>query len=144
MRNLNPDQLKMFMSPREISHYVDGYGDFPGDSPRTGLPHEDMKRLDQGYAYVKEDALTRGMGEHVAAEGVHKPVQLYHGAEGPTDKRVWDGHHRVYAQSQADPDRLMPVVHRDQGETKSGRSYVNNIEFPPGGDLLPYSAGRKV
>lgn len=103
------DQLKMFMSPREVAGYVTEYGDF---GRNTGeLPHEVMRE----NCPVRHAAKTRnladsGMGASVAAEGVKKPLDIIHSSRS-SDTMLNNGHHRLLAQSQADPDRLMPVIH---------------------------------
>jgi hypothetical protein len=108
--HLHPDQLKMFMSPREIGNYVDQYGDL-GEGVR-GLQH------DKQGAYKVRDAKTSGMYDSIATDGVKKPVEISHFE----DNAGWgsyrgqtvlvNGHHRVFSQAQADPDRLIPVLHQ--------------------------------
>lgn len=105
-------QLRMFMSARDIGDYVDAYGDV-GDNT-GGLPHEAMRAANPGAVERKINNMGgSGMGDSIAAEGVKKPLDITHrGAE----RHLVNGHHRLIAQSQADPDRLMPVVHTERWE----------------------------
>ena len=100
--HLNGEQLKMFMSPNEI--LAEGY------------------KPSEGLALKRKEAATWGITRSVAAEGVHHPVSLSHSVgwgvrdesgarDARSDKRIANGHHRFVAQQEADPDRLMPVVH---------------------------------
>jgi hypothetical protein len=124
---LNPNQLKMFMTPREIGGYVTDYGDF-GTNP-GGLPHEAFRRLNDERALEKDTNAGRsGLSASIAREGVKKPIDIGHGTSDAYEGKtiLWNGHHRLQEQSIADPDRLMPVVHTTpfehqwHGRTKSG------------------------
>jgi len=111
------EQLKMFMSPREVSQDVESYGDFPFGNPKTGLPHKDMEHQSPSMAERKsERSGSNGMDDPetgIAAQGVQEPINLNHMRGG--GKTLVNGHHRTQAQSKADPDRLMPVTHTGYG-----------------------------
>lgn len=131
-------QLKMFMSAREIGEEVSTYGDF-GTNP-GGLPHETFRSKSAMGANVKDLALDKyGMRGSVQRDGVKKPIQIMHRepyrGESGTQTELWDGHHRVQAQSQSDPDRLIPVQHLTQ---EHYRAYNNRFNFhsDPTGDKL--------
>jgi len=146
------EQLKMFMSPREIESRVQGYGDFGMKAPGRvgensyGTPTEAMERLDSGMLDIKRARTEKsGMALSVALDGVHKPIELKHGAmpeEGRGEAWVENGHHRLINQSDADPDRLMPVVHhtpstrwRPQRTRESGE--ISQFTDPTGSKYSP-------
>jgi hypothetical protein len=96
------EQLKMFMTPREIGETVTHYGDFGANT--GGLPHEQ-----RGAKFKIRNAQESGMADSIAAEGVKHPIALdHHDDAGMT---TVNGHHRLAVQSSLDPDRLMPVTH---------------------------------
>ena len=100
------EQLKMFMSPREISESVAAYGDFGPNM--GGLPHEQ-----RGAKFKMTNAAVSGMAESIASDGVKHPVALEHGRRNDGGTEFINGHHRLSVQSAIDPDRLMPVSHWD-------------------------------
>ena len=103
------EQLKMFMSPREIGESVSAYGDFGPNM--GGLPHEQPK----GAKYKIHNAQQSGMYDSIAKDGVKHPVAIEHGRlEAPGGgSELINGHHRLTVQSSVDPDRLVPVTHWD-------------------------------
>lgn len=101
------EQLKMFMTPREIGARVDSYGDFGPNM--GGLPHEQPK----GPKWKIRNSQESGMYDSIAKDGVKHPVALGYSAKGTT---FVNGHHRLSVQSSVDPDRLMPVNHWDETE----------------------------
>jgi hypothetical protein len=108
------EQLKMFMTPIEISGYVESYNDY-GKNPEYGKanpqpPDETFDDMDSEYTSDKEfDSVESGMDASIAADGVKKPVGIYHYPDsGPL---FVSGHHRLLSQSRRDPNRLMPVLH---------------------------------
>jgi hypothetical protein len=107
-------QLKLFMSAREIGDSVSAYGDF-GQNP-GGLPHEAMRTISSDVLERKKNNFGRsGLQESVQTHGVKKPLDITHDSGG---MMLANGHHRLIAQSQADPDRLIPVVHTRHGESR--------------------------
>jgi hypothetical protein len=117
---LNPNQLKMFMTPREIGGFVTAYGDF-GDNP-GGLPHEAMNKLDSHRADEKRSNVEgSGMKASIASGGIRKPLDIAWATATPEpgkpDERfLWNGHHRLQTQSEIDPDTPIPVVHTSMDE----------------------------
>ena len=121
--NLN-QQLQMFMTPREmmngaVTHANDVWG------PEGPSPMNDFMLDKHSVWREKRIRNTRhtGLTASVAAEGVHEPLQIFH--DTPAGKKargfagddprgmLRNGHHRFLAQYDADPDRYMPVTHRD-------------------------------
>jgi len=100
-----PQQLKMFMSPRELLASIDYMGDDSGTDPT--LESIAKSRVMKGkIADAKADGLTK----RIAAEGVKKPVDVSHNQFGAY---LVNGHHRLAVQASLDPDRLMPIMHHD-------------------------------
>lgn len=110
--NINPDQLKMFMTGREITDMLEGTIDSPHLSVDEVMDYsltESKKKLGTGH----------GSGVHasVKKEGVRNPVQLVH-----TDWGVLMGHgkHRVAAAEDIDyqsgKQRYIPVIHTEAGK----------------------------
>jgi hypothetical protein len=144
--HLHPDQLKMFMSPREIAGYIDEFGDF-GAEP---------KYIESGTAAKMAESRDSGMHDSIAAEGVKKPVEISHFSENYGDPKsrvrgktiLSQGHHRWASQNDADPDRLMPVVHHlnSWGGAGAGR-YLNlgtsGYMDPTGDDPIKHPAKKK-
>lgn len=144
--HVNPHQLRMFMSPNEIADYVHEFGDFGADP----------KRVESGAAYKVRESKDSGMHDSIAAEGVKKPIEISHfdDSYGVTDskargKRILSqGHHRWASQMEADPDRLMPVVHHlnSWGGSGAGR-YINlgtsGYQDPTGDEPIKYPAKKK-
>lgn len=126
----------MFMSPREIGDYVTQYGDLPAEA--TGMQHDKAGR------YKVENAMDSGMYRSIEAEGVKKPVEIAHfGSDYPSENQrgqraLANGHHRTFSQAQADPDRLMPVIHNEGwqsgGETAAFPVTATQDEDPDGTD----------
>jgi hypothetical protein len=124
--NLNPDQLKMFMSPREIGQEVTAYGDFGVNM--GGLPHEQ-----RGAKFKIHNAQESGMHDSIAKDGVKHPIALTH---TPRGLETANGHHRLAVQSSVDPDRLMPVSHWDEREQSTMAMFAGDVlqQRDPTGD----------
>lgn len=100
------EQLKMFMSPKELHSYVDGYGDF-GGAPKGS----DAFDTDPNTAEYKEaNAERSGLADSINAAGVKKPLAISHEFGS---RELSDGHHRMITQEAANPNRLMPIEHFD-------------------------------
>lgn len=111
----------MFMSPRDVGQTVTHYGDFGYNS--GGTPRESMSAWRKSRVESKDHNNDEtGMGASIRADGVKKPIEIYHGMNGPDEVMLMNGHHRTLAQEDADPDRLMPVIHHAQG---AARGYGN-------------------
>jgi hypothetical protein len=125
--SLNHEQLKMFMSPREIGASVKAYGDFGPNM--GGLPHEQPK----GPNWKIRNSQESGMYDSIAKDGVKHPVALGH---TPRGLEFINGHHRLSVQSSVDPDRLMPVSHWDEREKPSMAMFDGDVvqQRDPTGD----------
>lgn len=122
------EQLKMFMSPREIGDRVDAYGDFGVNM--GGLPHEQKT----GPTWKIKNSQQSGMYDSIAKDGVKHPVAIAH-EKG--DRAVFiNGHHRLSVQSSVDPDRLMPVSHWDETEKPTMAMFDGDVvqQKDPTGD----------
>lgn len=107
--HVHPVQLQMFMPARDLygMHSMDTAG-FGGD---VGAMRASKRKTNAAG----------GMERSIAALGVRKPVQVFHG-EAPEAARfmgehamaVANGNHRVTAAYDVDPGMEVPVVHHDQ------------------------------
>lgn len=92
-----PEQLRMFMSAREIHS-----GFAPGDRRGEMGPGADARIWARKLGEARDDGLVAS----VRSAGVQKPVELLH-----SEQAVIDGHHRVAAAMNTNPDQLVPVIH---------------------------------
>ena len=123
--NLRPEQLKMFMTAREIA---DRFQPSDWDRDKVRDPEHGMR------PETDEEVMSRKLTESksydfgniypsIAAEGVHTPVHLSHqfgevqrrgpGAPSQGKPQIGEGHHRVAVSMDTDPDRLIPVMHHE-------------------------------
>ena len=111
-QHLQPMQLQMFMSAREIKSQ---YKTNPAE-PQDGESEEDM------WYRKNYESWERNITPSVKKFGVKEPVRL-------ADNRglIADGYHRVAASEEVDADRLMPVIHHD-----TLRAAVRAKIFQPG------------
>lgn len=101
--HLQPQQLSMFMTARELYNHpsVDVAG---GTSDYGGH----WKSLRSMHMTKRRENKADGLDVHVAEHGVHGPVTMAHTRSGP---RTSDGHHRIVAAYDANPESLVPVEH---------------------------------
>ena len=101
---INPNQLKLLMTPREMG--IVGSIDVD-PSLRTDItPEQRAAHMDKHWNDVRVDAAFSGLMESVQKHGVKTPVQIVHDpAIGPV---LGHGNHRFAV---SDPDALIPVLH---------------------------------
>jgi hypothetical protein len=74
---------------------------------REGISHEDMDKEVMGRKL--KDARSSGLYDSIKASGVSRPVYVTNNKKfGQT---VGDGHHRIAAAHDIDPNMLIPVEH---------------------------------
>ena len=121
----DPEQLKMFMSAREVrASYQASDWDRMKTHPQ-GEPSR-METDDEVYDRKLVESRSKDWGylhKSIAAEGVHRPVHLsaQFGSQGKPE--VGEGHHRVAAAMDIDPDRLMPVLHHEDMGSLANYAY---------------------
>lgn len=98
----NPNQLKMFMTAREI---MDEYEPIGGDY----IGGETTEELWERKA---DEAEANGLLDSIKKFGVQVPVSLDH--EG---KEVMGGHHRIAAQHRLNPDQFIPINYETNPRT---------------------------
>jgi hypothetical protein len=101
-------QLAMFMPAKDL------YDMHSVDTP--AYAGTDEMRADKRH----RNAAGR-MNQNIAAEGVRKPVSVFHGSDTGMadymqghDTAVGNGNHRVIAAYDRDPGMEVPVIHHDQ------------------------------
>ena len=116
---LHPQQLKMFMSAREIQSSYDPH---EGDRKYKIMHGEmesnqemwDRKLVESQAPIMHGKQRSPSLYEKLQTEGVQHPIPLstmhYKGSHRPM---VAGGQHRVAAMSHLNPDQLMPVLHHE-------------------------------
>lgn len=112
--NLNPDQLRLFMQAKELMEVTAGHTE-PGrqdylplaDSPR--LQYSKLLTAHEGAKYSTLFARRKGddsLYRSIQKEGVQQPVRLrrYQGSD-----QINDGHHRIVAANDINPEMYIPV-----------------------------------
>ena len=104
--NLNPQQLSMFMSARELSRMR--YADSHGDSRFARAEVRAYKQRDN------EDNIPR-MSPETLNDWLSQPVKVSHAWPNERSSMMLsEGHHRMIYGMRTDPDRLFAVNHVDE------------------------------
>ena len=121
--NINPHQLTMFeragdlADPNKTIH--GDFDDYPEEGPIYSF--DDFRSLklreakSRGYMRPEDAGKDKTLYDSIKREGVRNPVELIssedlYGHLAPTKKPVlMEGHHRVFAQADINPDALVPV-----------------------------------
>lgn len=119
--SLNPgqfgkgEQLKMFMTPREITKYAE----FSDTEMHDASDFDDGRtETDMMIADKRANIERTGFDKRIAAEGIREPISINHNDFGR--RAVTDGHHRIVA-TMGTPrfDQLAPVVHHENAADES-------------------------
>lgn len=131
--NINPDQLKMFMTPKEIMSSHENWDRLPNDPDGSKLyarklheaktePTPEANKYEI-WAAGKSDFIGpqipptyRTLYESIKAEGVKNPVHL-------SPNYVVGGHHRIAAANDIDPNMLIPVKHYAEDRLPDGPDF---------------------
>ena len=125
-----PEQLQRALLPKEImERYGMGGADFydvaakmgiRSDTPMGGIGPDQLTD-EEAWNYKLEESRTmpanenkpggRTLYDSIAASGVRKPVHL-----DPRVEQVIDGHHRIAAASEAQPDNPMEVRYKARND----------------------------
>lgn len=117
MRNLNQNQLKMFMTPSEIKGYAHpNVGDV---ETHTYSPGFDADPEGTMWEAKSNEAYDVGLTHSVRREGVREPVEIQHQyrlhSGSPDDAVISNGHHRIQAAEDASRmkkhELYVPVEH---------------------------------
>jgi hypothetical protein len=100
--HLQPQQLAMFMTPREI---LKDYS--PGDASAYGSEGAMWART-RARADEEDDVPHGSLTNNIRANGVTEPIELTH-----SPRTMADGHHRMSVARDVAPDRLVPVIHHE-------------------------------
>lgn len=88
--HIQPQQLKMFMSPNEV---MDEFW-IAENAPERKL----------------QQSMDDGLYDEISANGVQRPLRVVM-SDNHTPPEVTNGHHRLFSQANIDPDRLMPITY---------------------------------
>ena len=108
-RAINPTQLRLFMSARELrEHFDPNWGDFEGDET------EPKQVWDRKLSASKET----GLYDDIKDIGVRVPVTITGNPDGGEfNPEVMGGHHRIAAAYDINPDMEIPVNYDDNVES---------------------------
>jgi len=110
--HIHPGQMRMFMTAEELhnTHSIDV-------TDPTGVSHYGghWKTMDDMWDTKRKENRANGLDKHVAAHGVHNPVELVSGRD-VVGEVITHGHHRIQAAYQSNPQSLVPVVHHSLNE----------------------------
>lgn len=113
------EQLPMFMTAGEIKSKVN-YSADPGGDNMESLWHQKLYEAKTGAIRNARYVPTRArkgasLYDSIKREGVRKPVELNRNFDGgrhwPAGYQLSEGHHRVAAAADIDPNMLVPVTH---------------------------------
>ncbi len=91
--------------------------DYQGRTQRTSGGSKQYERYaapesdEQLWARKADEASDYGLTDEIEQEGVIHPVRLGRSIGESGKPMVVGGHHRIAAQNELDPDKLMPVMH---------------------------------
>jgi hypothetical protein len=141
--NLNPDQLQMFMTGKEIkAQYDPNPGDYKAldhdytmDESGTVDGASGVPNPDKLWARKSAEAEGNGLKGVLLRDGVQDEVNVYH----PTSDTgyIGNGHHRVAVMAAHGGDRLLPVLHHGSGTenrhqaVRGGYAPVERKAAPP-------------
>lgn len=124
--HLNPKQLKLFMTARELM-------DMPaGDDLEEWRPmsqNEDLfyEKLDESsdpndYAKVYDN---NNLRDSIKKHGVQEPVNIEFFSREHDDTVISDGHHRIASAFSINPDMIIPIEYGDDSK------YLYNMGIDP-------------
>lgn len=106
--HINPNQLKMFMTPREIDPTGSVDND---DSIDRSLSERSRRNYLEGLLDRKKATADEiGLSDSILEEGVKTPIQVIHDPKG--GNILGHGNHR-FAVARQMPDTLIPVIHTE-------------------------------
>lgn len=70
----------------------------------------------------------KGLYKSIEEGGVKEPIRLAHGVAGEDSPVVAQGHHRIAAAADIDPNMLIPVEHYEASNSQS----LQGVTFKPG------------
>lgn len=103
---LNHHQFRMFIPARELMGFV--AADAPDEisySEAYGVLAK--KRRENTQSSLGRDGVEEPLIKSVAKEGVRTPVNIEE--HSPWGKLIWNGHHRIVAAYDVNPDMEVPV-----------------------------------
>lgn len=114
--HLNPKQLKLFMTARELM-----------DMP-AGDDLEEWRPMSQNENLFREklgESISDSLFQSIKEEGVKEPVTLDFFSREHDNTVISDGHHRVASAFTANPDMIIPIEYGDDSK------YLYNMGIDP-------------
>lgn len=124
-------QLRMFAPVRELKEGIDAGKLYTSDNvvggttrPEGGYNPITPIPLSQMWRIKRREAEWEGTAQSVREEGIKRPLHIYHMGEDEAAKsplksdkagtHLWDGHHRIIAAYDKDPNTEVPLMHSDE------------------------------
>jgi hypothetical protein len=120
----NPNQLRMFMTPREIKT---GY--FPNLPDKDEFYDADLgdyrtETDEELWDRKLNESIDYGLLDSVAKHGVEVPVSI-----DPRTRQIRGGHHRIAAANHINPDQFIPVMY-NKDVWQAGRAESEIMSLP--------------
>jgi uncharacterized protein (DUF1015 family) len=114
-KHLNPKQLKLFMTARELM-------DMPaGDDLEEWRP---MSQNEDLYHEKLGESMDNSLYKSIKSKGVQEPVNIEFFSRQHDDTVISDGHHRIAAAHSINPDMIIPIEYGDD-------KYLYNLGIDP-------------
>ena len=102
--HLNPKQLKLFMTARELMHMP------AGDDLEEWRPMAENKNL---FHEKLGESISDSLFQSIKEEGVKEPVTLEFFSRQHDNTVISDGHHRIASAFAANPNMIIPIEYGD-------------------------------
>lgn len=105
--HLQPFQMRLFMQAKELMDVA------AGDHPEEKSMSQDHELANRKLARSKKYPRTGNtLYEDIKKRGVQRPVSLWLGkGEDSWEQAIINGHHRVAASNDIDPEMFIPVIY---------------------------------
>jgi hypothetical protein len=114
--HLNPKQLKLFMTARELMEMP------AGDDTEQWSP---MAQNEDLYHEKLGESMDAHLHESIKYKGVQEPVNIEFFSRQHDDTVISDGHHRIAAAHSINPDMIIPIEYGDDSK------YLYNLGIDP-------------
>lgn len=114
--HLNPKQLKLFMTARELMHMP------AGDDLEEWRPMAENENL---FREKLGESISDSLFQSIKEEGVKEPVTLEFFNRDTDDTIISDGHHRVASAFTVNPNMIIPIEYGDDSK------YLYNMGIDP-------------
>lgn len=135
--HLNPKQLKLFMTARELMDMPagDDLEEWRPMSQNEDLRNEKLEESKDPVSYAKMyDNLN--LHDSIKEHGVQNPVNIEFFSRENDDTVIADGHHRIASAFDINPDMFIPIEYGDDSK------YLYNLGIDPRKGSKPNKSGE--